>query len=256
MNPALQEALAEYVISLGDDELILGHRNSEWCGHAPIIEEDIAFANLALDEIGHAGLWYSLAASLRDQDPAAYPDQLVYFRQASDFRNLILLELPNGDWAFSILRQYLFDALEKARLELLSRSRWAPLAEAAVKISKEEFYHYRHSAAWVRRLGLGTDESNRRMQTALDQLFPTLQQAFQLQSGEEGLVEGGLIPDPSQLKQIWENLVLEHLAESGLSIPEAGADTGSPPRSEHTPHLAVMVVELQSVARSEPEAEW
>ena len=151
--------LNDYILSLADDELILGHRDSEWCGHAPILEEDIAFANLALDEIGHANLWYGLLAGILEQDPLTYPDQLVYFRRPNDYRNIQMVELPNGDWAFSMLRQYLLDAAELVRLNALAQSQFIPLAEVAAKILKEELYHHRHSSAWVRRLGLGTATS-------------------------------------------------------------------------------------------------
>src|SRR5512145_2214626 len=117
MDEALHAAMRELLITLADDELILGHRASEWCGHAPILEEDIAFANLALDEIGHANLWYTLAAEIRGEDPAAYPDRLVYSRTSADYRCIQMVELPNGDWAFSILRQCLFDLHEQVLLE-------------------------------------------------------------------------------------------------------------------------------------------
>ncbi|MCL4257815.1 MAG: phenylacetate-CoA oxygenase subunit PaaC [Anaerolineales bacterium] len=159
MERAHQYALSGYLIALADDELILGHRDSEWTGHAPILEEDIAFANLALDEIGHAKLWYELAADLLGEDKTTYPDKLVYFREPAQFRNMQLVELPKGDWAFSTLRQYLFDAFEALRLEALSQSSYTPLAEIAARIRTEELYHLRHSQAWVPRLGLGTQDS-------------------------------------------------------------------------------------------------
>ena len=179
MNTNSPEELAEYRLGLGDDEMILAHRNSEWAGHAPILEEDIAFANIALDEMGHAAAWYRLVAELREQSPESYPDELVFGRTTSEFRNMQVVELPNGDWAFSLLRQYLFDALETVRLERLAESEWAPLAETAAKIRPEELYHVRHTEAWVRRLGLGTQESNERMQQAMDELYPYALQFFE-----------------------------------------------------------------------------
>ena len=167
--------LANYLLALADDEFILGHRVSEWCGHAPILEEDIAFANIALDEIGHARLWLQLAAKELGEDPAIFPDQQSFFRAPSEFRNLPLAELPNGDWAFSMLRQYLFDSFEISRLELLKKSPHSGLSGLAAKIYTEELYHLRHTQAWVSRLAQGTDESHSRSQAALDTLDVAVQ---------------------------------------------------------------------------------
>jgi ring-1,2-phenylacetyl-CoA epoxidase subunit PaaC len=254
MNSELKSSLANYLIALGDDELLLGHRNSEWCGHAPILEEDIAFANLALDEIGHAVVWYSLAGGLADEDPDEYPDQLVYFREASQFRNLQMMELPRGDWAFSILRQFLFDALEKTRLERLARSAYPPLAEAAGKIAREEVYHYRHSLAWLVRLGQGTEESRTRMQRALDELWPYAAQAFTRLPAEEDLAAAGLVPPAADVQAGWESLVLPALRESGLVVPDSGAVSAA--RGEHTSHITGVLAEMQSLPRAEPGARW
>ncbi len=249
-----KEALVSALLALADDELILGHRDSEWCGRAPILEEDIAFANLALDEIGHAVLWYGLAAWLAGEDPDTHPDRLVYFREAPAFRCAQLVELPKGDWAFTILRQYLFDAAELARLESLQRCPLPRLAEAAAKIYKEEVYHRRHSQAWVERLALGTAESHRRMQAALDLAWPYAPQLFSLTPGAERLVEAGLWPPSSQIQAGWTENVLPFLRACELALPESPAS--SPPRSAHTPHLKALLAELQSVAREEPEGSW
>ncbi|MCS6911212.1 MAG: phenylacetate-CoA oxygenase subunit PaaC, partial [Anaerolineales bacterium] len=147
----IERALAEKLLALADDELILAHRNSEWTGHAPILEEDIALANIAQDELGHAMLYYELHCALA----GGTPDRLAFFREAADFRNVQLVELPKGDWAFTMLRQYLFDAYELALLAQLTHSAHRPLAEVAAKVRNEELYHYKHTGAWVRRLGLG-----------------------------------------------------------------------------------------------------
>lgn len=246
--------LHEYLLALADDELILGHRDSEWCGVAPILEEDIAFANLALDEIGHANLWYSLLAEIEGHDPLTYPDQLVFFREPEDYRNIQMVELPNGDWAFSILRQYLFDAAELVRLDELARSRHEGVAAVAAKIAKEELYHHRHTSAWVRRLGLGTEESQRRMQAALNELWPYTGEIFSHMGHESSLISAGIVPDSGKLQNTWLARVLPFLQECSLSIP------GEPPqvlhRQEHTPGLKVLLSEMQSVARSENEAQW
>ncbi len=186
----LRNALSAQLLAWGDDEFILGHRDSEWCGHAPILEEDIAFANIALDELGHAQTWYILLAQLLEEDVGLYPDHLVYRRQAADFRNVQLVEFPNGDWAFSMLRQYLFDQMETIRLERLRNSRHRALAEAALKLGKEEIYHRRHSRAWVQRLGGGTQESHRRTQAALETLWPAASQLFNPLASEDAVSRG------------------------------------------------------------------
>lgn len=251
MDPLIQKALEQKLLSMADDELILAHRNSEWCGHAPILEEDIAFANIAQDELGHARLWYDLLSELNEADP----DQLVFFRGAGDFRNVRLVELPNGDWAFSMLRQYFFDLFEKVRLEELAQSEYGPLAEAAAKVRGEERYHYRHTHNWVRRLGLGTEESNRRMQEALAALWPRVYQLFDPIADEALLVQADFVPPPSALRRRWEEAALPFLEETGLQVPQRPQES-APGRDVHTHHLQELLDELQEVARLDPQAEW
>ncbi len=244
--------LAAHLLAIADDELILAHRNSQWCGHAPVLEEDIAFANLALDELGHAALWYALHAQLAGADPHTAPDQLIYFREAFEFRAAQICALPNGDWAFSMLRQYLWDALEDTRLTALAASPFAPLAETAAKIRTEEIYHLRHTEAWVKRLGLGTEESQRRMQTALAELWPYTQQWFDPGTGAD-LGEWG-VPDPEKLRAAWEARVIPLLGASGLAVPEVKPRTLS--RALQSQYLIDILAELQQVARLDPAAKW
>ena len=252
METDLKNTLRELLIALADDELILGHRDSEWCSHAPILEEDIAFANLALDEIGHANLWYSLSAELEEAESQSYVDRIVFWRDAPDFRNIQMVELPNGDWAFSMLRQYLFDSAEIERLNVLAESAFAPLAETAAKIRTEEHYHLRHTRLWLRRLGLGTAESRQRLQAALDQLWPYTGQLFELPGERDHLL--GLGIKMAQASPSWEAQVIPFLSECQLTLP-AGARRALN-RQGHTRHLAVLLNEMQSVARLDPEAEW
>jgi ring-1,2-phenylacetyl-CoA epoxidase subunit PaaC len=254
MEEAILNPLREYLLALADDELIQGHRNSEWCGHAPIIEEDIAFANLALDEIGHAQLWYALIAELSGEDPERYPDRLVYFREAGNFRNAALVELPNGDWAFTILRQFLFDAAETARLQGLVQSRLGALAETAGRIRQEELYHLRHTRAWVKRLGLGTEESHRRMQAALDLAWPYMGPLFSIGGGEDRLAAEGWVPAGDEVRAAWSAQVFPVLQECAFTVPQEQGN--GLVRGQHTPHFKVLLSEMQSVAREEPEAEW
>jgi ring-1,2-phenylacetyl-CoA epoxidase subunit PaaC len=255
MKPELRAALLRRLLAIADDELILGHRNSEWCGHAPILEEDIAFANIALDEIGHAVLWYGLVAELAGEDREHYPDQLVYHRPAAEFRNVQLVELPTGDWAFTILRQYLFDLAEAFYLKAFLNCNYAPAAEVAAKVCKEEFYHQRHAEIWVRRLGLGTDESQRRMQAALDELWAYSLQLFCLEPGDELLLNEGIFPDPQQVARLWKLSVGPFLEQAGLSLPAVDQPVVTS-RKEHSKHLQPLLNDLQFIPNTFPGAVW
>jgi ring-1,2-phenylacetyl-CoA epoxidase subunit PaaC len=254
MNSELKKVLSEYLLGIADDELILGHRDSEWCGHAPILEEDIAFANIALDEIGHASVWYKLAADLIGEDEETYPDQMVFRRDPEDFRNIQLVELPRGDWAFSMLRQYLFDSMEFIRLAATRKSIHKPLAEAAAKIRQEEIYHHRHTSYWIKRLGMGTEESHRRSQNALNELWSFTLQMFQPNEYDEMLQEEQITPDLHDIHDEWTEQVKSYLLACGLTIP---VHTGTRfNRKQHTRHLPILITEMQSVARLDMQAIW
>lgn len=248
-----QKSLSDYLIALADDELILGHRDSGWTGHAPILEEDIAFANIALDEIGHARLWYELAADLIGADRSRFPDQQVYFRPANDWRCLQFVELPKGDWAFSMLRQYLFDAFEAHRLEGLVNSAHKPLVDVAARIRNEELYHLRHTRAWVPRLGQGTQESHHRMQAALDELWPFAQGLGAPMPGELELKE--MVPNSNILFDMWKSEVTQFLREAGLEVPKSGGPV-QVDRAVHSEYFPALIADLQEVAQADPEAQW
>lgn len=254
MNEAIRAGLLARTLALADDELILGHRDSEWCGHAPILEEDIAFANLASNEIGHAWLYYQVHAEAADEDPASYPDHLVFFRDAAGYRCAQMAAHPKGDWAFSMLRQYLYDQYEAILLPALMQSQYGPLAEAAGKIRSEEWYHLRHTKPWVRRLGLGTAESQQRMQRALDALWPLCAQLFAPVPDEAEAVAAGYLPELRALRPAWEESTRQHLTESGLKAPDLPTD--SPARTAHTAHLVDLLAEMQKVARLVPGGKW
>lgn len=243
---ATSEHLAQRILAFADDSLLLGHRNSEWSGHAPILEEDIAFSNLALDELGHAQLWYVLYQELTGADP----DRVVFFRNVSDWRSSQFVELPKGDWAFSMMRQYLYDAYENVLLPLLTESRDARVVEIATKIRSEEIYHLRHTANWIKRLGLGTDESHVRSQRALDELWAYALQLFVPIEGENELITSAITTDPEALERAWRAAVVEHLTNSGLRIP-APPRILQPSRDRHTTYLSDLLADMQSVARSE-----
>ncbi len=253
------QPLADYLIALADDELILGHRDSEWCGHAPILEEDIALANIALDEIGHARLWLELAASELAEDPRVFPDQQVFFRSAADYRNLPMLELPNGDWAFCMLRQYLFDSFELVRLEALKKSKHPGVAEIAAKIYTEELYHLRHTRAWVLRLAQGTEESQRRSQTALEALWPYARQLALPLPGEEELLKKRVVPSSKSLFELWQENVSIFFIECQLELdPESTISNqqSTMNRFSHSEHLGNLLADMQEVARLVPEGRW
>lgn len=254
MNDFEKHALINRLTAMADDELILAHRDAEWTGHAPILEEDIALANLAQDELGHATTLYGLVETLTGRTP----DQLAYFRSASGFRNVQLVELPKGDWAFTMLRQYLFDAYEHLLYAALADSAYQPLADVVAKFKGEELYHLRHSHVWVERLGLGTEESNRRMQTALNELWPYCRQLFLRLPDDQALITSGQYADVATLRQPWEAVVIPHLQASGLIIPTNTGGVGEimVGRDEHTDHLVALLADMQQVARLDPEAEW
>lgn len=243
------QALIRKLTALADDEIVLAHRDGEWTGHAPILEEDIALANIAQDELGHATLYLGLRSALDGSDP----ERLAMFRGVGEYTNARLTELPRGDWALTMLRQFLYDAYEALWLEAAQTSTYAPLAEVAHKAVREEKFHLQHTALWVERLALGTPESLRRTQSALDVLWPHAAQLFQPTEGEDELAAAGLLPDLAAVRARWDALMTRHLQDKcGLRVP-AAAHPG-PARDHHTEHLAPLLAEMQGVARQHPDA--
>ena len=253
MNIEIKTALIEKLTALADDELILAQRNGEWVGHAPILEEDIALANITQDELGHAMLYLDMIHVLDVDNPKSEPDKMAFFREVNDFRNCNLVEFPKGDWAFTMLRQYFFDFYEALWLSKAQESSYTPLAEAAAKMLREERFHLQHTHAWVERLGLGTEESTSRMQAALDELWDYAQQLFIPLENEAILVQENIVPDLEALRLIWTEQVTKHLEFSGLSIPEKISFVPKS-RSQHTEHLWSLISEMQSTARFDSEA--
>jgi ring-1,2-phenylacetyl-CoA epoxidase subunit PaaC len=247
-------ALVQYLLRHGDDRLVLGHRLSEWCGHAPILEEDIALANIALDFVGQANLLLQLAGQVEGLGRDA--DALAYFREATDFRNLQLVELPNGDFGFTIVRQFLFDAYDVPFLDALQRSAHAELAGVAAKAYKEARYHLRHSAEWVIKLGDGTEESHARAQRALDELWRFTGELFAADDVDRALTATGVAPDLAALEPRWRERVDAVVKQATLSLPAATPSMLGGRRGRHTEHLGRMLAEMQIVARSFPGATW
>jgi ring-1,2-phenylacetyl-CoA epoxidase subunit PaaC len=247
-------ALFEYLLRLADDRLVLGHRLSEWCGHGPILEEDIALANIALDLIGQATLFLRLAGKIEGQGRSE--DQLAYFREAIEYRNVQLVELPKGDFAFTIIRQFLFDVYSYHVLEQLVSAKNKELAGIAAKGFKEVRYHVRHSSEWVPRLGDGTDESHQRAQRALDELWRFVPELFRVDDVDRELMHEGNAADVSAIEPKWRSTVGDVLERATLKVPADLPMIASGRVGRHTEHLGHMLSEMQIVARSHPGAEW
>ncbi|WP_455288118.1 1,2-phenylacetyl-CoA epoxidase subunit PaaC [Cupriavidus necator] len=246
--------LHEYLLRLGDTTLVLGQRLSEWCGRGPALEEDIALTNVALDLVGQTRLWLGYAAEVEGAGRTA--DELAYLRDAHQFRNLLLVEQPNGSYAETLARQFLFDTWHYFALEGLQRSTDARIAEIAAKSLKEVTYHVRRSADLVVRLGDGTEESHRRMQDAFDDLWIFTGELFEADAAEAALVRGGVIPDPATLAEPWQRHVSEVLEEATLSVPASQWAQSGGRHGRHTEHLGYLLAEMQFLQRAYPGAHW
>jgi ring-1,2-phenylacetyl-CoA epoxidase subunit PaaC len=233
---------------------VLGHRLSQWCGHAPILEEDIALTNIALDLIGQASLYLHLAGETEGKE--RNEDTLAYFREAIGFRNLQIVELPIGDFAVTIVRQFLFDAFSVHQLEQLKDSKHEELAGIAAKGYKEVRYHVRHSSEWVQRLGDGTEESHSRAQKALDDLWRFTPEMFESDEIEQRLVSEGIAADVKRIEPQWRSMVTDVLNRATLKIPVSPPMMTGGRRGRHTEYLGHMLADMQIVARSHPGAEW
>jgi ring-1,2-phenylacetyl-CoA epoxidase subunit PaaC len=250
----IENPLCEYLLRLGDDRLVLGHRMSEWCGHGPILEEDIAMSNIALDLIGHATSWLALAGTVEGK--GRNEDALAYFRDAVRYRNALMVELPNGDFGFTMMRQFLFDAHSVLLLDALSRATDERVAAIAAKCLKEGKYHLRHSSEWIVRLGDGTDESKARVQDSLDALWRYTGELFEHDAVDDAVAALGLTVDHDGLRSRWRTMVAEVVQRATLTLPEDGAMRRGGRVGKHTEHLGHMLSEMQIVARSHPGATW
>jgi phenylacetate-CoA oxygenase, PaaI subunit len=248
-------ALFEYLLRLGDDRLVLGHRLSEWCGHGPILEEDIALSNVALDLLGQATMFLRLAGAVEGK--GRDEDALAYFRDAVEFRNCQLVELPRGDFGFTIARQFLFDVYAVVVLDALSRGTNADVAAIAAKSLKEAKYHVRHSGEWMLKLGDGTERviaacSARSIAVAFTA------ELFAADEIDAAMLRAGIGPDLASLRPTWEQLVRDVVSRATLTLPN------DPPKpatrggraGAHTEFLGHMLAEMQIVARSHPGASW
>jgi len=247
-------ALFPFLLRLADDRLILGHRTSEWCGHAPILEEDIALANIALDLIGQANLVLQYAGAA--EGAGRNEDALAFFRDATEFRNALLCELPKGDFGVTIVRHFFHGLYSVLQWDALTKSTDTTLSGIAAKALKESRYHVRHAGEWVIRLGDGTDESHRRTQDAVDALWPYTGELFMQPTDEADLVAAGLTADVSLLEAPWRAQVDDVLRRATLRAPESVWMQRGGRDGRHTEHLGHLLAEMQIVARSHPGAQW
>lgn len=248
------DALKQLYLRMGDNTLVLGHRVSEWCGHGPILEEDIAMANVALDFIGQTQFWLGEAAKLTGNEATA--DTLAFRRDVWDFRNLLMVELPNRDFGYTLMRQFLFDAWHYLQLQALSESSEQAVREIAQKAIKEVAYHLDRSASLIERLGDGTQESNRRMQEALDYFWTYAAEFFEGDEYDAVLAEHGISPEPEALKDQWLELVGSVLERADLKMPDIKYRHSGGKKGVHTEYLGHLLSDMQFLQRAYPDAEW
>jgi len=246
--------LFEYVLRMGDDSLILGHRISEWCGHGPILEEDIALTNIALDLIGQATNLLDYAGIIEGKGRDG--DALAFLRYERDYKNLLLVEQDNGDFGKTILRQFFFDAYRKLLFERLLKSSDIQLAAIADKSLKETKYHLKHSSEWVIRLGDGTDESHSRIQESLDALWKYTNELFYTDEVDQNLLKAGIIPSMEGIEEAWYENVTSVLEEATLTIPTNNWKQSGGRIGKHTEHLGLLLAEMQYMQRAYPNMKW
>jgi ring-1,2-phenylacetyl-CoA epoxidase subunit PaaC len=246
--------LVLYALRRADDALILGHRLSEWCGHAPILEEDMALANIGLDLLGQARELYTYAA--RVEGKGNDEDRFAYLRDVRQYRNLLLLEQPNGDFAQTMVRQFFYSAFADLYWRAMTNSTDATLAAIAAKSEKESAYHLRHSSEWIIRLGDGTAESHARAQAAVDHLWAFTGEMFEADAGERGLIDSGIAADPAILRPQWLKTVAGVASEATLDLPGNGWMQQGGRDGRHSEHLGHLLSELQSMQRTFPGAAW
>lgn len=249
-----EEALFRYALRLGDNSHVLGHRLSEWCGHGPQLEEDIAQANICLDLIGQARNFLTYAGKVEGLQRTE--DDLAYLRSEREYLNVKLVELPNGDYAQTIARSFLFDAFHLPLQQALTTSSDEQLAAIASKAVKEVTYHLRHSSEWLTRFGDGTDESHARAQRALEHLWTYTGEMFEADEAEKSLAEAGIAPKLDQIKKEWNATVDRVLTEATLTRPADVWMARGGKQGMHTEHLGPMLAEMQILQRTFPGVEW
>lgn len=254
MNDKMRESLLKYTLHLADNRLILGQRLGEWCGHGPVLEQDIALTNIALDLIGQARLLYQYAS---ETDPKGRDeDQLAFLRTERNYLNLLLVEQPNGDFAQTIARQFFFDVFNFLQTEQLCNSEDETLRNISIKALKEIRYHVKYSSDWVRRLGDGTSESHTRMQRAIEALWKFTPELFEAAQFELELSESGIAFRTSELHAGWSAKVKQVLNDATLTLPNEAAITGNGKEGIHSEHLGYILAEMQYMQRTYPGLKW
>jgi ring-1,2-phenylacetyl-CoA epoxidase subunit PaaC len=253
LEPQTREAIVELLLTMADDEFVLGFCDSEWTGIAPMLEEDVAFSSLSQDEIGHARIWYEMLAQLTD-DTA---DHIAYGRQPHEYRHADLVDHPRTDWAFTIARRWLYETADSVRLAALTRSSWAPLADIVAKVQREEKYHLLHLDLWLRRLADGGDEARSRLESALVQLIPDAPSIFATLRHEQTLLDAGILGrSMAELARSWSVQANARLAGLGFSFGDLPAESGGRDRSVPSAAFKWLWGEFTSVFRSEEGATW
>lgn len=252
----MQNDLFTYILHLADNSLIMGHRLSEWTGHGPMLEQDIAISNIALDLIGQSRNFYQYAATINEND--ATEDSLAYLRDSREFKNLLIAEIPNGDWAKTIMKLFLFSTWQFYFFQRLINSSDKQLAAIAEKSLKEVTYHVRWSSEWVIRLGDGTEESNKRIKTALEDVWPFTGEMFLPAEYEKALFNNHVSVNVSNIRNDWKGKVIKVLEEATLTYPEdenSWMQTGGK-NGIHSEHLGYILAEMQFLQRAYPGCEW
>ncbi|MBP8824151.1 MAG: phenylacetate-CoA oxygenase subunit PaaC [Flavobacteriales bacterium] len=250
----MEEALFRYALRMGDNSLVLGHRIGEWCGHGPVLEEDIAQTNIALDLVGQARNYLTYAGEVEGRGRTE--DALAYLRGEREYLNVQLVELPKGDYARTITRSFLFDAFHLPLQQALATSKDERLQGIAGKAVKEVTYHLRHSSEWLVRFGDGTEESHRRAQEALDDLWRYTGELFAPDGAEAALAKAGMAPDLSGIRAEWSATVDRVLNEATLKRPADGWMATGGKKGVHSEHLGPMLAEMQTLQRTFPGVEW
>ncbi|HTA84206.1 MAG TPA: 1,2-phenylacetyl-CoA epoxidase subunit PaaC [Bacteroidia bacterium] len=253
-SSAANKALFDYLLWLGDNSLVLGHRLSEWCGHGPVLEEDIAMTNIALDLIGQARLYLSLAGDIEGKGRSE--DELAYLRDVMFFKNTLLVEQVNGDFASTMMRQFLFTVFNYHLQNAMLTSTNEQLRSIAEKAIKETTYHLRHCSDWVIRLGDGTEESHKRLQDAVDTLWMFTGDLFETLDSDKELIAAKIVPDLKGIRDKWIATVKEVLSEATITIPEESYMMKGGRKGIHTEHLGFLLAELQFMQRAYPGAKW
>jgi ring-1,2-phenylacetyl-CoA epoxidase subunit PaaC len=249
-----REHIVTFLLRLADDHLILGHRLSEWCGHAPMLEEDLAMPNIALDLIGQARALYQYAGEVEGKGRSE--DDLAYLRREREYLNCLMVERPNGDFAHTMLRQFYFAAFMHAFWEKAAASSDETVAGIAAKAVKEVAYHIRHCGEWVIRLGDGTEESAARMQAAVEALAPYVGELFETDAVSEAVMQAGVAPSPASLRGAFEATVSRVFAEAMLEMPAAAWPQTGGRQGRHGEAMGYLLADLQYMQRTYPGAVW